>query len=145
VIAVAIYLPLCLAGAGRALAAAAPEVDSVAATRGWLLLCFVGYAGSFLWSAAESMLQFRMAVRRRALGLADPVVASRFFLFSVYGLSSTGILLANAVAVLFGFNLATSLVVLAPSALLGLVSSAAIYLAFLPPRWYLGRLHPRAS
>jgi hypothetical protein len=145
VIGVAIYLPVCLAAAGRALAAAPPQLDSVAATRGWLLLCFVGYAGSFLWSAVESALQFRMAVRRQALGLADPLVASRFLLFAVYGLAATAILLANAAAVVFGFNLATSLVVLAPSALLGLVSSAAIYFAFLPPRWYLARLRSPAA
>lgn len=140
VAAVAVYLPVCLAGAGRALAAAAPEMDSVAATKGWLLACFVGYGGCFLWSALESLLQHRMAVRRQALGLADPVVASRFLLFAVYGLAATGIMLANAAGVLFGFNLASSLVVLGPSAGLGLVSSAAIYFAFLPPRWYLARL-----
>jgi len=145
VIGVAIYLPVCLAGAGRALEAAAPQLDSVAATRGWLLLCFLGYGGCFLWSSAESMLQYRMAVRRQALGLADPVVASRFLLFSVYGLAAMAIMLANAAAVLFGFNLATSLVVLGPSALLGLVASAAIYFAFLPPRWYLARLRSRTA
>jgi hypothetical protein len=140
VIAVAVYLPFCLAGAVRALAAAAPETDSVAATRGWLLACFAGYGGCFLWSALESLLEYRMAVRRQALGLADPVVASRFFLFALYALAATGIMLANAAAVVFGFNLSSSLVVLGPSAALGLVSSAAIYFAFLPPRWYLARL-----
>jgi hypothetical protein len=117
----------------------------VTAVRGWLLLCFAGYGGCFLWSAAESLLQHRMALRRQALGLADPVVASRFLLFAVYGLAATGILLANAAAVLLGFNLATSLVVLGPSAVLGLAAGAAIYLAFLPPRWYLARLGASAA
>jgi hypothetical protein len=137
---VALYLPACLAGAGHALSSAAPQLDSVGVTRDWLLLCFVGYGGNFVWSAVESWLEYRMAVRRQALGLADPMVASRFFFFAVYGLSATGILLSNAVAVIFGFNLATSLVVLVPSAILGLAASASIYLAFLPPGWYVQRL-----
>jgi hypothetical protein len=140
VIGVAVYLPLCLAGAGLELAAAAPEVSSVGATRRWLLLCFAGYGGCFLWSGVESLLQHRMAVRRHALGLADRIVASRFLLFAFYSLAATGIMLANAAGALLGLDLSTSLVVLLPSAVLGLAASAAIYLAFLPPRWYLERL-----
>jgi hypothetical protein len=145
VVGVAIYLPVCLVGAGRALASAAPELGSVAVTRGWLLLCYVGYGGCFLWSALESLRQHRMAVRRQELGLGDPVVANRFLLFSVYALAATGIMLANAVAAALGLNLSTSLVVVVPSAVLGLAAGVAVYLAFLPPSWYLARVRSAAS
>ena len=123
-----------------ALSAAPAHVSSVAATRVWLLLCYPLYAGCFVWTALESLHHYGMARRRQALGLADPVVASRFLLWGFYGLAATGILAANATGVLLGHNISTSLVVLVPSGVLGFAASIAIYLVFLPPAWYRGWL-----
>jgi hypothetical protein len=39
-----------------------------------------------------------------------------------------------------GLDIATSLLVVVPSAVFALVSSAAMFLAILPPAWYLERL-----
>jgi hypothetical protein len=86
-----------------------------------------------------------MARRRVSLGLADPVVANRFLLFAIYGFACTGIAVANAVAVVLERNIATSLVVLIPSAVLGPVAGAAILLAILPPPWYVGLLRARSA
>jgi hypothetical protein len=142
---VAVYLPAALAGAGHALSVAAPGEHSVEVARGELLLCFAGYAGCFVWSAAESLRHYRMARRRQALGLADAVVANRFLLWGLYGMAATGITAANAVGVMLGHNISTSLVVLLPAGVLGFAASIAIYLVFLPPAWYLARLRARAS
>jgi hypothetical protein len=137
---VALYLPAALAGAASALSTAAPGESSVAVTRGWLLLCFAGYAGCFVWSAAESLREHAMARRRQAIGLADPIVVNRFYLWSGYGLAATGIMLANTAGVLLGVDISSSLVVLVPSGVLGLAASVAMYLVFVPPAWYLERI-----
>jgi len=143
--AVAFALPAALAGAALALAAAPGEASSVIVTRPWLLACFVPYAGCFVWTAVESFHHYRMARRRQALGLADALVVSRFLLWGFYGVAATGILAANAVGVLLGHNISTSLVVLAPAGVLGFAASIAIYLVFLPPRWYVAWLQAEAA
>jgi hypothetical protein len=145
VVLAAALLPFFLARAGLGLAAAAPETSSVAATGAWLVLCHVVYGAAFLWSALEGLRQHVLARRRLALGLADPAVVNRFLLFALFGLACTGIAAANAAAVLLERNLATSLVVLAPSAVLGLVAAGAIYVAVLPPRAYLRRVRRNAG
>jgi hypothetical protein len=138
--AASLFLPASLAGAGFALSRAEAAASSVAVAHDWLLLCFAGYAGCFVWSALESLEQYRMARRREALGLADRAVANRFLLWGFNGLAATGITAANAVGVALGHNISTSLVVLLPAGLLGLAAGVAIYLVFLPPAWYRARL-----
>jgi hypothetical protein len=137
---VAVYLPIALAAAWRALSLAGREEHSVQVVAGELLVCFAGYGGCFVWSALESFHQYRMARRRQLLGLADPVVVSRFRLWTCYSLAATGIMAANALGVLLGHDISTSPVVLLPAGLLGFAASLAMYFAFLPPGWYLARL-----
>lgn len=136
----AVTLPACLVGAARGLAMAAPETLSVEATGGWLLFCQFAYSGAFVWSAVEGLAHYPAARRQVAIGLLAPAVANRFLLFAIYGLACTGIALANAAAIVLGLDIATSLVVLVPSAVFALVSSVAMFLAILPPAWYLERL-----
>jgi len=140
IVAVAVVLPLCLAGAAHGLATATPETISVAATGGWLLVCHFVYAGAFVWSAVEGFQHYRSARRRVAIGLADPVVTNRFLLFAIYGLASTGISLANAAAVVLERNISTSLVVMLPAAVLAPVAAGAMFLAILSPAWYAERV-----
>jgi hypothetical protein len=140
----AVALPVCLAGATHALAAAPPEMLSAQATGGWLLFCQFGYGGAFVWSAVEGLSNYSSARRRVAIGLLEPAVANRFLLFAIFGLCGAGIVLANAAAILLGHNIATSLVVLIPSATLSLASSVVLLLAILPPPWYRARLNRTA-
>ena len=136
----ALLLAICLAGAGRGLATAAPDTISVVATGKWLLVCHFVYAGAFVWSAVEGFQHYRSARRRVALGLADPVVTNRFLLFAIYGLASTGISFANAAAVVLERNISTSLVVMLPAAVLAPIAAGAMFLAILSPAWYAGRI-----
>jgi hypothetical protein len=138
--AAALWLPASLAGAGLALAAAQPGDSSVVAARPWLLACFAGYSGCFVWSALESLHHHGMARRRQALGLAEPAVANRFLLWAAYSLAATGINAANALGVVLGLDLSTSPVVLLPAGGLALVGSVAMTLVFLPPACYRERL-----
>jgi hypothetical protein len=137
---VAAYLPIALALAWRALSLAEPDQHSVQVVAGELLACFAGYGACFVWGALESFRQYRMARRRQELGLADPVVVSRFRLWGIFGLAASGITAANAVGVLLGVDIQTSPVVLLPAGVLGFAASLAMYFVFLPPGWYLARL-----
>lgn len=106
---------------------------------------WVGFAGRvlpFLWSAAESWRYHGLLRRRLRLGLTDGAVADRFRLWA---LSATGVVGAFGifgVALLAGADVATSAWVLAPTSLLGCISGVSLWLAFLPPAWYLRRFAP---
>jgi hypothetical protein len=141
----AVLLPVGLAGAARALAAADPGLGSVPAVHGWLLWCLLGYGVTFAWSAVESLRHHAMARRRLALGFADPLVAHRFLLFALYSLAATGILASNVAGVLLGHDISASLLIVVPSAVLGAGGAAAMYLAFLPPAWYVARVRAAAA
>ncbi len=106
---------------------------------------WVGLAGRalpFLWSAAESWRYHAVLVRRLRIGLSDAAVTDRFRLWA---LSASGVVCAFAVFTLgiwSGVDVAASAWVLAPTSLAGCVSGVTLWLAFLPPGWYLRRLRP---
>jgi hypothetical protein len=105
----------------------------------------IGSAGCFLWSGIEGALQYRMARRRLAMGLADPVVANRFLLWAVFGASATLICAGSAVGLLRGVYSGASDEMKIVTGVFGVVGSGAMYLAFVPPAWYLRRVRARAS
>lgn len=139
----AVAMPVCLAGSTLGLTAAPPAMLSVKATGAWLVLCQLGYLGAFVWSAIEGLVHHRTARRRTAIGLLDPVVANRFLLFAIYGLSGTAIAVANIAGVVLERDIVTSLVVVVPSAIFSVAASIAMFLAIFPPGWFVERL--RAS
>ncbi len=100
--------------------------------------------GSYVWAGAESFRYWSLMKRRVALGLADPVVTNRFFLFGCVMVASTVATGIPATASLNGIDLVQSPLVLATAALAGLGAGATLWLAFLPPQSYLGRLRATA-
>jgi hypothetical protein len=134
------FMLVSLVGTARSLAVGDPQTPSYLVARTWLAIGIVGYSGGFLWTAVEGLVHHRMARRRLALGLADPVVANRFLLWGLFGLAATGIDAASALANGLGVDPSHSLVVLGPMGLLGAAASAVMYLAFFPPEWYLERV-----
>lgn len=97
------------------------------------------------WAAFESLRYYRLVKRRAQLGLADPMVVNRIFLWGVAMLSAFVINLFSSVLAFIGIDIATS----APGALvvapLGLVAAGCVWLAFLPPAAYTRRFSPRAA
>lgn len=94
----------------------------------------------FLWCAAESWHYHGMLRRRLSLGLADRVVTDRLRLWAT---SATGVFAAFsvfAVGLVSGVDVSTSPWVLVPTSLAGWISGVTLWLAFLPPDWYLRRL-----
>lgn len=90
----------------------------------------------YAWIALEGIGEWMRARKRVALGLSDPVVADRFFMWGVFGISTTA-LNAFLIATRFmGDPESTWLVRQLALTGFGLVSSAAAALAFFPPKAY---------
>ena len=131
-------------GAIDALARAPGAARPDEVVHAWTTLLVLGNLGSLAWVGIESLAYFAQLQRRLAFGLADPVVANRFLLWALYGLSGTAIMLVH-VGLHFGGmnNLAHPLAQLS-AGLGGLACSAAAYLAFLPPARYESWIRARA-
>jgi hypothetical protein len=89
------------------------------------------------WTGLESLLFYRQMRRRLALGLADPVVTNRFLLWAVFGVTTTAILVVNAGYHLAGVNTLNDPVCRLVTTLGAFVASSAMYLAFVPPAFYV--------
>ncbi len=107
---------------------------------------------SYAWSFAEALRYWTLMRRRVGLGLADPLVANRFGLWSIWMAGLTSMLGIVLVLRLVGFVAGVTPAevdeampqvlqilrgVLATTAL---VSGVAVWLTFFPPRFYARRL-----
>ena len=92
---------------------------------------------AFGWPAAESLTYYAKLRRRRALGIADPIVVNRFLLWGIACASSLIVSLANAATALLGLSILEYQPTILTSALLGVMNSMLLILAFLPPAPYL--------
>jgi hypothetical protein len=109
----------------------------------WLGFSFRALA--FAWSAAESWAYHSVLRRRERLGLADAVVTDRFRLWAVSATGVTGGFGIFLVALLTGTDVAASPWVLTSTSAVGCISGITLWLAFLPPRWYLRRFQPATA
>jgi hypothetical protein len=100
---------------------------------------------AYLWTAWESLRYHGMMRRRVGLGLADPVLSDRFFLWGVMALdAAVGVGITMVAAALQVDSMRSPTVMLLSSAT-GLGQAALLVLTFLPPRWYLERVRARAA
>jgi hypothetical protein len=100
-----------------------------------------------IWMMVESYRYWGMLRRREALGLADPVVANRVWLWGTGSLfTALAIWIASVPYALLGHPElleATTPWVRIATALAGVASISCSYLAFVPPAWYLRRVRAR--
>lgn len=97
------------------------------------------------WAGAEAALFARKLRLRLALGLADPVVADRVRLWAI-AISCASVNYTTSFVLSFvGIDLASSAAGALIVGSLGLSSSIAAWLAFLPPAAYLRRVEQRAG
>jgi hypothetical protein len=96
----------------------------------------IGRIACFAWGTHESLRAYRMARRRLALGLADPVVANRFLLFGTWfgamGVMPIVFVLTRLTGGGAAFELATAI---GPK-VVGTVMVIALVLTFFPPPAY---------
>jgi len=93
--------------------------------------------GALLWGSFESLRYWVLMKRRARLGLADPVVTNRFFLWGLgAGAAGLGSGLATILSIVTGLSTQAPAIVASSSAH-GFVAALAIWLAFLPPAVYV--------
>jgi hypothetical protein len=101
--------------------------------------------GCLLWGSAEALVYWRKMRRRLRLGLADPIVTNRFFLWGLgAGAAGLGSTIGTVAQLVTGLPpLETPLVTLS-SSLHGLTAAVAMWLAFMPNQAYLRFIEARA-
>lgn len=90
-------------------------------------------AGVYAWSVVESLRCYRQMSRRARVGLADPVVARRFLLWALAGVSALGIFAVVMIDRLDDAGALSAWTVLLSSAF-GITAAVGISLAFFPAR-----------
>jgi hypothetical protein len=108
----------------------------------WFWVDLAARLGGSTWLVLEAARYYGLMRRRLRLGLADPVVANRFFLFTVAGVCSIAFLLTSAPPVIldqerYALILTMDLVVCSAA---GVGVSVLYLLTFLPPAAYLRRV-----
>lgn len=104
--------------------------------------CSLGY---YAWCGIESFQYWQKLEKRRALGLADPIVVNRFFLWSgVMGFSCLNISVPW-IATVAGASKALETGLTVVTLISGVGLAFALYLAFLPPAAYVRRIRRMAS
>jgi hypothetical protein len=111
-------------------------IDQVHDGRHFGMMLISLLVGCFTWTAIESLLYYGLLRRRRAIGLADPVVVNRFLL---WGLSASSLALLCAgilVCLSLGMLIVRDAIPLYGIAIGGMVSSVTWSLTFFSPGWY---------
>lgn len=133
------------AGLMTATAGAARVDDILPRARPWTIAICLTLAGSFAWTTVEGTLCYRRLKKRTALGLADPVVTNRVWLWAASGVAVTIPLVEIALLASRGRMVLLDPVALFATALSGVAASSFWYLAFLPPQAYTRWIQQRAA
>jgi len=99
--------------------------------------------GILYWSCLEAGLFARQLQKRLAIGLADPVVADRVRLWTIAMAGASVSYTTSFVLSFLGIDLPAAPLGAMTVGILGLVSAASAWLAFLPPAAYLRRVRAR--
>lgn len=126
----------------------APSAPSASAmppeVRPYVSLMVAVWGVAFLWTGVESF-RFHAKMRRRLLlGLGDPLVANRFLLWAIWGVSCYVLDLMNLAYNLAGLDFSRHPAPLLTICISCLVSSAVWYLAFFAPDGYARLVASRA-
>jgi hypothetical protein len=117
--------------------AVTPGFLAASANRGAGLRGLEVLAGvSLAWAAVESTSYARKLGKRLVIGLADPLVADRVFLWSIAIVAAQILNAASIIAAAVGTDIATWRYGGALIGPIGLVAALSMWLAFLPPERY---------
>ena len=101
--------------------------------------------GCLLWGSAESLRYWVMMRRRLRLGLADPIVTNRFFLWGLgAGAAGIGTAVGIGMQAVTGVSALEHPGIMLSSSLHGLVAAIAMWLAFVPNARYRRFIEGRA-
>ena len=113
--------------------------------RPWTIGVMLTLAGAYGWTAVEALLYHAKLRRRHALGLADPVVSNRVWLWAMSGVAATLLLMTVSWLAWRGVLVLHDPAALLATAGAGLATGVCWYLAFLPPDAYLAWVQRRAA
>lgn len=93
-------------------------------------------AAVYLWGAIEALRYHRLLARRVRHGLADPVVANRFFLWGIASALAVVMLTAFELGDFFGFQTAIGDVFMICASLVGAPAAVLYWVTFFAPERY---------
>jgi hypothetical protein len=140
-----VTLVVASAGSVLSLHTAPPETPSKEVLQGWGVAILGVFTLAFGWAGFESGSYWLSARKRMRLGLIDAGVANRFLLWAVASASAFLLGVCFTVLQLDGQQITGSLVPSLLTMVVSIVTGAAMYLAFLPPRAYLAWVERRAG
>lgn len=110
----------------------------------WRFVTWIGFF-NYVWSAIEAWQQQKMMVRRHVLGfVADPVVLDRVRLWTITMLAAVVASLVFGMLQTLGIPISGTPIGLGVTAVISLISSTTLFLAFSPPSSYLASVRRRA-
>ena len=109
----------------------------------WRLVTWVGLL-NYIWSAIEAWRQQQMMMRRQRIGLADPVTLDRVRLWTLSMIAAVIASFVFGTLQMAGIPISGTPIGLGVTAVISLVSSATLFLAFSPPMSYLASVRRRA-
>ena len=113
------------------------QVPSFADSPRWVGASVVLWTAAWFWASAESLRYYAMLRRRLRLGLADPVVVNRFFLWGM-GCGVAGLVSASLIATTaLGMDVHNHPLPQLLLSISGAVGPITWYLGFMPPDAYL--------
>jgi hypothetical protein len=109
----------------------------------WRFVTWIGFC-NYVWSAIEAWIQQQAMQRRHRLGLADPVVLDRVRLWTIAMFAAVLASLVFGTLQALGIPISGTPIGLGLTAVISLISSATLFLAFSPPSSYLASVRRRA-
>lgn len=101
----------------------------------------LGYA----WSSFEAFAHWNRLRRRQRLGLVDPVLCDRIWLWAMMSAASLAGACANWIYVMLGIDVLVTPSAMLITSLTGLLQGIFLWLTFMPPAFYLAHVRRRAS
>jgi hypothetical protein len=89
------------------------------------------------WASFESLRYYSMMKKRARIGMANPAVADRFGLWSISALGAAIMSGYSYLGQLNGVDVNTTVQGPIVLGLLGVTAAGSLWLAFLPPRWFI--------
>ena len=108
-------------------------------------ICFSVIGTYPLWTAVESFHYWGMMRKRVKLGLADPLVANRFLLWSIASFSSLASIWTVEIPSFLGYTrmspeaINLSSFTMVGTSIFGIATICTYWLTFFPPAWYRAR------
>jgi hypothetical protein len=110
----------------------------------WYWLGFTAIGTYPMWTAAEAFRYHGLMRKRRALGLADPIVVNRFLMWGVASLFSVAAIWTISLPAMLGLALEEQLriapLAMSITGIWGIGAISSYWLTFFPPAWYRARI-----